>query len=124
MAKFCRFFWIRDISEKREFEDSNVNKADIVKEVADATGFKQKDCRLVLNALLTSIERSVAKGEVVTFTGFGTFKSKLRNPRTCKNPVNGEPVEVSERLVPIFSPASAFRDFVEASDSDDESGAA
>ena len=58
------------------------------------------------------IEESVAGGEAVVLTGFGSFSVKERAARVARNPQTGEPIEISAKRVPTFRVGKAFKDKV------------
>lgn len=105
-----------------------MNKAELVRKIAEKTDKKQKEIREILETTLKVLEETIAAQQDVILSGFGTFKLKYRKPRTGRNPVTGQEIAVRENYVPTFSPAKAFREYCEASwrgepygnDSDDE----
>lgn len=105
-----------------------MNKAELVRKIAEKTDKKQKEIREILEATLKVLEETMAAQEDVILSGFGSFKLKYKKARTGRNPATGEEIAVPENYVPTFSPAKAFREYCEASwrgepygnDSDDE----
>ena len=85
-----------------------MNKGDLIKELARATGRKQKDCKELLEVLLELLQKTILSQQEVLLQGFGTFKLKYKQARSAKNPQTGEAIEVPEKYVPTFSPAKAF----------------
>lgn len=69
-----------------------MNKADLILQVAEKTGFKKKDAEHALDAFLLSLEEALAKGETVRLVGFGTFETKERKARQGRNPQHPEKV--------------------------------
>ena len=88
-----------------------MTKADLVERVAEAVGprLTKKDCGLVVEAFLTSVQHALLRGEGIEIRGFGTFKVLHRKARTARNPRTGEPVEVPPRRAPVFQPSRLFR---------------
>ncbi|MGH2709848.1 MAG: HU family DNA-binding protein [Actinomycetota bacterium] len=87
-----------------------MNKSSLVSEVASRTRIAPKDVATIVDSTLEVIRSSVAKGERVVLSGFGTFELVRRNPRTGRNPHTGEVVKIPARNQPSFRPGSAFRD--------------
>ena len=54
-----------------------MNKEELVQEVAKKANVTQKEAAEVLNALVETVQITVAKGEKVTLVGFGTFELKF-----------------------------------------------
>ncbi len=78
-----------------------MNKADFVKAVAEGTEFSQKDVETIVNKVFDVITNTI-KTEPITFVGFGTFGSSVRNQRTARNPQTGEEMIIPSKRVPTF----------------------
>ena len=76
------------------------------------TGHTQLDTLKTLDALLETIEATVAGGDKVQLVGFGTFEPQHRAARTGRNPQTGEPIEIAEATLPKFTPSKLFKDRV------------
>jgi DNA-binding protein HU-beta len=84
----------------------------LVDAVAASTGMTKKAVSDVLNSLLDEIMKSVKRGDSVTLTGFGTFRSVRQAASVKRNPKTGAPVNVPAKNVPRFRPGKAFRELV------------
>jgi DNA-binding protein HU-beta len=62
-----------------------------------------------VNAVLDTIQTTVAKGDKVAITGFGVFEKQNRPARTARNPATGEPIKVAKSSVPKFRPGADFK---------------
>jgi integration host factor beta subunit len=91
-----------------------MTKADIVEEVASATGLTKRDVGVVVDLLLETISQALADRERIEIRGFGSFKVKTKKARTARNPRTGERVQVPEKVVPYFK---ASRQFIKLVDS-------
>lgn len=90
-----------------------MNKGDLV----DALEVKLGSRKLAVDAvetLVDTIVRTVAKGERVAISGFGTFEKAARARRTGRNPRTGEPVPIPKTNVPKFKAGTAFKAYVAA----------
>lgn len=67
-----------------------------------------------LRAVLDLIESNLAKGNTVTFTGFGTFSIRARSARTGRNPRSGEEIKIPASNVPGFKPGAVLKKAVNA----------
>ncbi|MDR1834521.1 MAG: HU family DNA-binding protein [Fusobacteriaceae bacterium] len=54
-------------------------------------------------AFVATIEKALAKGEEVSFLGFGKFKVVERAPRTCRNPQTGKEMKVPAKKAVKFT---------------------
>ena len=59
-----------------------MTKADIIKEISEATGLQKKEVAAVIECFMSSIKTSLLeRNEAVYLRGFGTFGSKHRAQR-------------------------------------------
>ena len=89
-----------------------MNKTDLIAAVAEGAGLTKKDTERVLNAAIDAITLSLAKGEKVQLSGFGTFETKEREARIGRNPRTKEAVEIAATRVPTFKPSKALKDII------------
>ena len=79
-----------------------MNKQDLVKAIASATGMNQQQAGAALDAMTSSIQDALAAGDSVKIVGFGEFLPKFRPARMGRNPKTGEAVQTAESRVPAF----------------------
>ena len=89
-----------------------MNKLELIAVVAERSGISKKDAERVLNAAIDTISATVAKGERVQLSGFGTFETKERSPRMGRNPHTKESIEIPATRVPTFKPSKNLKDMV------------
>lgn len=86
-----------------------MNKSELVEATAKAADISKAAAERAVSSIIESVVKAVAKGDVVTLVGFGTFKSAKRAARTGKNPKTGEPLKIAATTVPKFSAGSGFK---------------
>ena len=95
-----------------------MNRAQLLRSVADRTGMAKKEVEQVYESIVYLVADSVKKGEKVALTGFGNFTQRVRKARKAgkgRNPFTGEIVMVAARpamKLPKFGPAKQFKDYV------------
>lgn len=91
-----------------------MTKADLIEQVHEAIGpgVSRSDCAAVVNAFLNAVKGAVVEHRNIEIRGFGTFKVHRRRARMARNPRTGEPVQVPERMVPVFKPSRLLREKV------------
>ncbi|MBR2068459.1 MAG: HU family DNA-binding protein [Candidatus Gastranaerophilales bacterium] len=89
-----------------------MNKEELVQEITKKAKVTQKDAAEVLNSLVATVQKTVAKGEKVTLVGFGTFESRKRAARTGRNPQTGKEIKIVAKTVPAFSAGKKFKEMV------------
>lgn len=91
---------------------NNFNKGELVDAVAEKTDMSKKDVASVLEAILDTTTEEMRKGNKVTLTGFGTFKTNKRAARQGRNPQTGETIQIAAATVPKFSAGKGLKDAV------------
>ena len=72
-----------------------MNKRDLIDAISGRLGDK-KTATEAVNAVLDTIQSTVAKGDKVAITGFGVFEKAVRPARTARNPATGATIKVAE----------------------------
>jgi integration host factor subunit beta len=49
------------------------------------------------------------EGEKIEVRGFGSFRTRQRQPRVGRNPKTGSRVDVPSKLIPYFRPSKELR---------------
>ncbi len=89
-----------------------MTKADIIELVAKRSDLPKKQSEMVVNTVLMSIVEALDSGEKVELRGFGSFRMKLREARTARNPKTGEKVQVDPKKVPYFRAGKELRELI------------
>lgn len=90
-----------------------MNKTELIAATARAAGITQKDSERVLNIMLRIMTETLAQGEKVQLSGFGTFDTRYREAYTARNLRTREVVEVPAAKVPTFKAGTALREAME-----------
>lgn len=86
-----------------------MTKNELVERVAKKVGLTRKTSYQAVNAVFGNIRDSLAKGDKVIITGFGTFKVRTRNTRKGRNPQTGEAIKISGHKLPGFTAGKTLR---------------
>ncbi len=89
-----------------------MTKAEFVSLVASKTGVTKKDTDAVLSATLEAIKEQLAKGQSVTFVGFGTFAVVERAEREARVPSTGAVIKVAAKRNVKFKVGKTLKDAV------------
>ena len=89
-----------------------MNKTELIAAAAESAGLTKKDTERVVNAAIDAITASLAEGEKVQISGFGTFEIKEREARVGRNPHTRESMEIPATRVPSFKASKALKDIV------------
>jgi integration host factor subunit beta len=89
-----------------------MTKADLIDEVSRLVELTRKDSEVIVETIFDSVVRSLRAGDKIEIRGFGSFRTRQRNPRTGRNPKTGEKVEVPAKKIPFFKPSKELKDLV------------
>ena len=89
-----------------------MNKAELVNALADRLGGNKKAAGEALEAVIDTVYRTVAKGQKVTITGFGSFEKVQRAARIGRNPATGQTIKVKKSVAPKFRPGQEFKNVI------------
>ena len=86
-----------------------MTKKEIVKFVGQSTDNTIKNTEEIVDEFINYVKNSLVQHEDVVIHGFGTFKTKLRDARTARNPQTGETIEVPAKYALTFKPTSTLK---------------
>ena len=85
-----------------------MTKAEIVNEVAKATGIEKIGVQTVIESFMECVKDSLAKGNPVYLRGFGSFIIKHRAQKAARNITQRTTMTIPEHDIPAFKPAKVF----------------
>ena len=83
-----------------------MTKADLINDIAIATGFDKKTIAVIVQGFMGSVKKNLAKGENVYLRGFGTFYLKKRSAKVARNIASSTSIKVPEHSVACFKAAA------------------
>jgi integration host factor subunit beta len=92
-----------------------MTKADLIEEVSRVVEMTRKDSEVIVEAIFDSIVKSLRAGDKIEIRGYGSFRTRQRQPRVGRNPKTGTRVEVPSKRIPYFKPSKELKDLVNAS---------
>ena len=91
----------------------SINKKDLIEIIAkEQDQLPYKDIELSIKTIISSMVKSLKKGERIEIRGFGSFSLRYRKPRVGRNPKSGQTVNIEERYVPHFKPGKSLKERV------------
>ena len=94
---------------------NTLTRVALAESIYSAVGLSRNESADLLESALDHIRRSLAAGETVKITGFGTFSVRQKGRRIGRNPKTGAKVEVPAKRVPYFKASKELRDLVNPS---------
>ena len=87
-----------------------MTKADLIEEVSRVVEMTRKDSEVIVEAIFDSIVRALRNGDKIEIRGYGSFRTRQRQPRVGRNPKTGIEVPIAPRRVMTFRASQIMRD--------------
>ena len=81
----------------------------LVEAVNEKIGGTKKQAEDAVDTVFDTITTSLAKGEEVAISGFGSFLAKRRAARMGVNPRTGEKIQIAATVTPKFRAGKALK---------------
>lgn len=86
-----------------------MTKADIIREICEATGLTKQEVSAVLESFMTTVKDCLVKEKKgVYLRGFGSFIVKHRAAKTARNISKNTTLMIEAHDLPYFKPAKEF----------------
>ncbi|MEK7611898.1 MAG: HU family DNA-binding protein [Patescibacteria group bacterium] len=90
-----------------------MKKDGLVEAVMQAAGIEtKKQAQQAVEAVFDTIMKTLARGEEVAMTGFGTFRVMRRAAREGRNPMTGEKIQIGASVKPKFRAGKLLKEAV------------
>ena len=86
-----------------------LTKLDLIRNISSAAELTQKDAEVVMETILNTMVRTLRAGEKIEVRGFGSFRTRRRQPRIGRNPKTGARVEVPAKNIVYFTPSKDLK---------------
>jgi DNA-binding protein HU-beta len=86
-----------------------VTKSEFVDQVASRADLGKAEAGKAVDAVLDTIQETLARGSDVTFSGFGKFHVAERSARQGVHPRTGAPIQIAASKVPRFTAGSGLK---------------
>ncbi|HEY7030843.1 MAG TPA: HU family DNA-binding protein [Thermomicrobiales bacterium] len=93
-----------------------MRKQDLIRAVAKHTSRPESQVGPIVNAVFDTIEQSLADGDEVAISGFGSFRVVERPARTGRNPQTRQQITIGPRRSPAFRAGASLKRAVGDSD--------
>jgi DNA-binding protein HU-beta len=89
-----------------------MNKADLINTIAQSANLSKADAGRALQGFMQTLTEALSNGEKISLVGFGTFSVAKRAARTCRNPQNGETMNIAAKKVVKFRPGKRLAETI------------
>lgn len=95
-----------------------VTKAQVVERVRQVTGLGWNESGDLLEAVLDAMKDTLAAGENIKISGFGSFVVRSKAPRRGRNPQTTASIVIPKRRVLTFKPSQVLRQSLNSGESE------
>ncbi len=89
-----------------------MTKTELISAVADQTGCTKKSADEAVNAIVSIITDTLAKGDKVSIVGFGTFEVRDRKEKQVINPQTKKMMTAPASKAPAFKAGQTLKNAV------------
>ena len=86
-----------------------VTKQELTELLYDSMGLPKTEAKLLVDTFFAGIRETLARGEEVKLSGFGSFTVRDKRARPGRNPKTGVPAEITARRVVAFQPSQLLK---------------
>ena len=87
-----------------------LTRADLAEAVVQKVGLPRNESQELVERILDEIAGSLADGDTVKLSSFGTFGIRDKGERIGRNPKTGQEVPITPRRVLVFRPSNIMKD--------------
>jgi len=91
-----------------------ITRVDLYAAVYEKLGLSRSTSRALVETVLKEITDTLAKGETVKLSSFGSFVVRKKKQRIGRNPKTGTDVPISQRRVMVFKPSAVLKQQIDA----------
>ena len=99
--------------------DKTLTRADLAEAVYQEVGLSRQESADLVQSVLTMVSDTLANGENVKLSSFGSFLLRDKRGRVGRNPKTGVEVPIEERRVLVFKQSQVLKERVDSSLSKD-----
>ena len=89
-----------------------LTRADLAEALVDKIGLPRNESQDMVEIILKEISDSLAKGEPVKLSSFGSFGIRSKGERIGRNPKTGQEVPITPRRVLVFKPSNIMKETI------------
>ena len=98
---------------------TTITRSELSEAVYQEVGLSRNESADLFETILSKISDTLASGESVKISSFGSFSVRHKSERMGRNPKTGEEVPISPRIVIVFRPSQVLKNKISSSASVD-----
>jgi integration host factor subunit alpha len=92
-----------------QLETRTITRVDLAEAVYRCVGLSRKESAALVQMVLNELADTLAAGETVKLSSFGSFVVRAKSERIGRNPKTGIEVPITQRRVMVFKPSSVLK---------------
>ncbi len=94
--------------------NKTLTRADLAEAVVEKVGLPRNESQDLVELVLNEISSTLADGEPVKLSSFGSFGIREKGERVGRNPKTGQEVPITPRRVLVFRPSNIMKERINA----------
>ena len=94
---------------------TTITRSELSEAVYQEVGLSRNESADLFETILSKISDTLASGESVKISSFGSFSVRHKSERMGRNPKTGEEVPISPRRVIVFKPSQVLKNKIGSS---------
>jgi integration host factor subunit alpha len=90
-------------------ESRTITRADLAEAVYQKVGLSRAESAELVEIVLREMSDTIARGENVKLSSFGSFLVRAKSERVGRNPKTGVEVPITPRRVMVFRPSNVLK---------------
>jgi integration host factor subunit alpha len=91
-----------------------LTRADLAETVVQKVGLPRNESQELVELVIRALSESLASGQAVKLSSFGSFNIRQKGQRIGRNPKTGKEVPITPRRVLVFRPSNIMKDRINA----------
>lgn len=92
-----------------QLDSRTITRVDLAEAVYRCVGLSRKESAILVQMVLNELADTLASGETVKLSSFGSFVVRAKSERIGRNPKTGIEVPITQRRVMVFKPSSVLK---------------
>jgi integration host factor subunit alpha len=97
------------VGRLHKLSDKTLTRADLVEAVVESVGLPRHEAAELVETVLQELSSTLARGEPVKLSSFGSFGIREKRQRIGRNPKTGQEVPITPRRVLVFRASNIMK---------------
>jgi len=89
-----------------------MNKRELVSAISSNLSISDSEAQRFVDSFQKVVINELMSGGEISLIGFGKFHIRKQRARIGRNPATGEPIKISAKALPTFTPGKTFKETI------------